>query len=79
MSVDELMQGDFLENSSDNEEGEEDEAASDDDGLSDGVIVFLDIEFLPTFAVRFEFTNIFIYLQILINYSGCSLVLSDCY
>lgn len=36
MSVDELMQGDFLENSSDNEEGEEDEAASDDDGLSDG-------------------------------------------
>lgn len=39
MSVDELMQGDYLENLSDNDEDEEDEAASNDDGLSNEVCV----------------------------------------
>lgn len=38
MTVDELMEGDFLDNLSDGGEGSEDEGGSEDDGLSDGVI-----------------------------------------
>ncbi|XP_024364544.1 nucleolar complex-associated protein 2 [Physcomitrium patens] len=36
MTVDELMEGDFLDNLSDGGEGSEDEGGSEDDGLSDG-------------------------------------------
>jgi len=42
MSVDELMQGDFLEDLSDKDENDEDEGVSEDDGLSDGVLFFRD-------------------------------------
>lgn len=40
MSVDELMEGDFLEDLSDKDENDEDEAVSEDDELSDGVIKY---------------------------------------